>query len=89
MTIVYIRWKDACTQEAAEPHTPADPMLADLREVGFLVGETDEAVCLATEMDENGKPGRWRLHIPKVNIIEERRTTFDRAFPLKKRPSRK
>ena len=91
MTLTYIRWKDACSEEASEPASEAKAGLVELREVGFLLHETDEAVLIGMELDGDGvpggdqAPGRWRLHIPKSNIIERRDWPLSRAFP----PSRK
>jgi hypothetical protein len=50
----------------------------ELQEIGFLLDETDEAVALGMELDGDGgdnMAGRWRLHVPKCNIIE--RKDFD------------
>lgn len=84
--VTYIRWRDACSEEAAEPHSPvSDSPLVELSEIGFVIGETPEAVSIALEMDADGKPGRWRLHIPVVNIIERRTAELDKAFPPRRK----
>lgn len=67
--IVLVVWKDACSQEAAGPHTEVEPGLVVLREVGFLLGESDEAITIGMEVSDDATAGRWRLHIPRVNII--------------------
>lgn len=84
-TVVWIKWRDACSEEAADPHTPvsASP-LVELQEVGWLIGETEDAVSIAMEIDHDGAPSRWRLHIPKVNIIERRDMPLKRAFPVRR-----
>lgn len=87
MMLVYIHWRDACTEEAADPLTPvSDQPLVDLHEIGWLIGETDESVSLSMELEPNLMPGRWRLHIPKCNILERR--NFD-SEKLMTRPARK
>lgn len=88
MTVTYIRWKDACSEEATEAASEAKAGLVELREVGFLLHETDEAVLIGMELDGGGgdqMPGRWRLHIPKVNITERRDWPLSRAFPRSRR----
>jgi hypothetical protein len=74
--LTYVHWRDACTEEAADPATPvSDHPLVDLHEVGWLIAETDESVSIAMELEPHLAPGRWRLHIPKCNILE--RINFD------------
>ena len=87
MILVYIRWRDACTEEAADPSSPvADDPLVELHEVGWLIGENDESVSIAMELEPSMRPGRWRLHIPKVNIVERRNFDTERLFkPARKR----
>jgi hypothetical protein len=86
MTVSYIRWRDACAEEAAEPNTPvSDSPLVELHEVGFLIGETDHSVSLSLEVEKDGRPSRWRLHIPKTCIIERRDVPLGRAFRLDRR----
>jgi hypothetical protein len=83
MKIAYIRWQDACTQQAdsAEP-VPAIPGLAELQEVGFLLAENDEAVVIGMERSgDDTYPGRWRLHIPRVAIKEMRVADVGKLFP--------
>ena len=69
MRIAYVEWLDACTEDAREGGEVADHPLCALSEVGFLVAEGAESITLSMELDEDGESaGRWRLHIPKVNI---------------------
>jgi len=90
MTLTYIRWRDACQEEASHPRTPVtDSPLMELHEVGFLIGDTAEAVSIAMELELDGSPSRWRLHIPRVNIIERRDMELDKAFPVRKQKKRK
>jgi hypothetical protein len=90
MKLAYIRWKDAVAEEAADgtAHPPLAE-LVELQEVGFLLDENDEAVQIGMEMtdDEGVRPGRWRLHIPRVSIVEMRVAELDKAFPKKRRRS--
>jgi hypothetical protein len=86
--LAYIRWKDAVSEEAsAAGSNPAHAALVELHEVGFLLGESGEAVVIGMEFnqDENVQPGRWRLHIPRVAIQEMRVVELEKAFPVKRR----
>lgn len=85
MIVCYIRWKDACAKEAADA-PEAIPELAELCEVGFLLAETDDAVLIGMEQSSDSHPGRWRLNIPKVNILERRDVPLMKAFGLKRKP---
>lgn len=78
--IVFLEWRDAC-YESADEGGGVDSGLVPLREVGFLVGESDESITIAMELDQNGNPSRFRLHIPKVMIV--RRTVL--KIPTRKR----
>lgn len=73
MRIALVRWRDACSEEASSSSS-ADtrPRLVELQEVGFFLAEDEHAVTIGMEMDLEGtvEPGRWRLHIPKANIVE-------------------
>jgi len=70
VTITFLRWRDA-TAEEADHGGPVVPALSELEEVGFLLGETEEAVTIGMEHDvAERRAGRWRLHVPKVNILE-------------------
>lgn len=79
MIITYIKWHDALADEQG---TSTVPELAVLCEVGFLLGETDKVVQIGMEWtDGRVQTGRWRLNIPKANIIERKDTTIRKAFP--------
>ncbi len=83
MVISYIRWRDACSVEAADAPRPAVPELSELCEVGFLLAENDDAVLIGMEHQaDDTHPGRWRLNVPKVSILERRDVPIERAFPL-------
>ena len=78
MRILYVRWRDACTEDGETPY--GTPTLAEMHEVGFFLGENEEALTIGMEMpgDATTHTGRWRLHIPKNNIIEVRELTVAR-----------
>lgn len=90
-TLTYIRWRDACAQESASSDPPK-PELVDLEEIGFLLAENDEAIQIAMEFDSAGHHGsRYRLNIPKINILERKDLDFDTVLGRKapKRRSKK
>ncbi|MGD0497545.1 MAG: hypothetical protein ABSC23_03815 [Bryobacteraceae bacterium] len=83
MTLTFVRWRDACSVEAVDALRPAVPELSELCEVGFLLAENDEAVLIGMEHQaDDTRPGRWRLNIPKVSIIERRDMAVEKAFPV-------
>jgi hypothetical protein len=86
--LAYIRWKDAVSEEAsASASHPPNAALVELQEVGFLLGENEEAVVIGMEFnqDTDVQPGRWRLHIPRVSIQEMRVMELEKAFPIRRR----
>ena len=86
MKIAFIRWTDALAEEA-DDEALSEHRLAVLEEVGFYLGESADAVSIAMEHQEGAvRPGRWRLHIPKVNIISMQ--VFDVPSPKKPRSIR-
>jgi hypothetical protein len=88
MKVAYIRWKDAVAEEAADgPGRPLEAKLVELQEVGFLLDENEEAVVIGMEVteDDEVRPGRWRLHIPRVSIQEMRVIDLDRMLPKRRR----
>lgn len=89
MRLAYIKWRDACF-DSADSGGPVHPELIELDELGWLVGETEEIVTIALELepDQDGvasqRAGRTRLSIPKVNIVEMRVVdSLIKAFPKK------
>lgn len=83
MKIALVKWRDAVRHEADDGE-PAKAEVAILTEVGFLIDENEVAVQIGMENDDPGgdvKPGRWRLSIPRGNIIELRVMELDKAFP--------
>lgn len=81
--LAYIRWKDAQSEEASEPLTEARAHLVELEEVGFLLDENEEAVLIGQEIQDDAKvqAGRFRLHIPRSQIVEMRVVDVKKAFP--------
>jgi len=61
--------------------------LVELQEIGFLLDENEEAVVIGMEINEDSevRPGRWRLHIPKVSIQEMRVVELDKAFTRRRK----
>lgn len=66
MKIAYVIWRDAThgTDEIAAE----DADLAELHEIGFIVAETDEAITLNMEHQEDATKYRLWLTIPRVNV---------------------
>ena len=88
MKLAYIRWKDAVAEEAGDAASKiALAQLVEMQEIGFLLDENDEAVVIGMELhnDVEVRPGRWRLHIPKVSIQEMRVVELERAFARKRK----
>lgn len=83
MKLAYIRWKDAVAEEAADSGLqPPHARLVELQEIGFLLDENEEAVVIGMELtdDLEVRPGRWRLHVPRVSIQEMRVVELDRVI---------
>ena len=88
MKVAYIRWKDAVAEEAADsPNRPSQAKLVELQEIGFLLDENEEAVEIGMELTEDAevRPGRWRLHVPRVSIQEMRVWELDKLPAHRKR----
>ena len=88
MKLAYIRWKDAVAEEAGEAGSKnPQAQLVELQEIGFLLDENEEAVVIGMEIhhDADVRPGRWRLHIPKVSIQEMRVAELDKAFARRRK----
>ena len=84
MTIAFVRWRDAMTEEA-ETGGPAQAQLIELSEIGWLVAESPEAITLSMELESNETPGRFRLHIPRSGIIEFQTIDSSQAFKPKRK----
>jgi hypothetical protein len=80
MTIIYVKWKDAV--HSMDEHAIVElGALAELEEIGFLIKETPESIVIGTENQDGALHVRMWLTIPRVNIVEQKRTTLARAFP--------
>ena len=88
MTIVYIRWRDAC--HSMSQYAIKDlGELSELHEIGFLLKETSESVTIGTESQDGATEARMWLTIPRQNIIEMKITTLDKAFAVRKPRTKK
>ena len=90
MKLAYVRWKDAVAEEASDGAMHStQARLVELQEIGFLLDENEEAVEIGMELHEDVevRPGRWRLHIPRVAIQEMRLVELDKAFPKRRKKS--
>jgi hypothetical protein len=88
MKLAYIRWKDAVAEEAGETASNSpEAKLVELQEIGFLLDENEEAVVIGMEIHDDAevRPGRWRLHIPKVSIQEMRVVELEKAFARRRK----
>lgn len=88
MTLAYIKWKDACAEEANDTSPrPPKAQLAVVYSAGFLLDENDEAVQLGMEYgSDEVVPGRYRISIPRVQILEMHTV---QVVKLKKKPPKK
>jgi hypothetical protein len=68
-------------------HQLLQAKLVELHEIGFLLDENEEAVVIGMEVtdDPTVRPGRWRLHIPRVSIQEMRVVDLEKAFAKKRK----
>lgn len=71
MKLIYIQWFDAYYSEercAKQDIRNESPCI--LESVGILVDISDQYICFATEVAENGDY-KFRHYIPKCNIIQQ------------------
>lgn len=83
MKLAYVVWRDA-VQDQADAEGPVHAQVATLAEVGWLLDENAEAICIGMENHETAQgvvPGRFRLHIPRANIKLLCVTDLGKAFP--------
>jgi hypothetical protein len=80
MTIIYLKWRDAIHSMNEHAITELGG-LAELHEIGFLIKETPDSIVIGTECQDAATNVRMWLTVPKVNIVEIKRTTLARAFP--------
>lgn len=80
MTLIYLKWRDAIHSMNEHPIVELGA-LAELHEIGFLIKESAESITIGTESQDAATSVRMWITVPKVNIIEIKRTTLARAFP--------
>lgn len=67
--IVYVKWKDACSDGSWREKQFADDIgLVECENVGFLIRETDEDIVLAAGLSDELYGDLWV--IPKGNLIK-------------------
>ena len=83
-TIGYVQWVDAVADAGWEDNSKADvhPVLS----IGFLVDETDDAVCLAAAISHD--QSNSRIHIPKQWIKSIKKVRLDKFLDLRRKPSK-
>ena len=83
-TIGYVQWVDAVADAGWEDNSKADvhPVLS----IGFLVDETDDAVCLAAAISHD--QSNSRIHIPKQWIRSIKKVRLDKFLDLRRKPSK-
>lgn len=62
--LTYVEWVDAVADAGWEENTKA--VIHPCKSVGWLISETDEALCLANTISQNSSNAR--IHIPKAWI---------------------
>jgi hypothetical protein len=74
-------------EATAAGSNPPQARLVELQEIGFLLDENEEAVVIGMEFHEDAdvRPGRWRLHIPKVSIQDMRVVELEKAFSRRRK----
>ena len=83
-TIGYVQWVDAVADAGWEDNSKADvhPVLS----IGFLVDETDDAICLAAAISPD--QSNSRIHIPKQWIKSIKKVRLDKFLDLRRKPSK-
>jgi hypothetical protein len=83
-TIGYVQWVDAVADAGWEDNSKADvhPVLS----IGFLVDETDDAICLAAAISHD--QSNSRIHIPKQWIKSIKKVRLDKFLDLRRKPSK-
>ena len=73
-TIGYVQWVDAVADAGWEDNSKADvhPVLS----IGFIVDETNEAICLAAAISYD--QSNSRIHIPKQWIKSIKKVRLDK-----------
>lgn len=83
-TIGYVQWVDAVADAGWEENSKAEvhPVLS----IGFIVDETDDAICLAAALSH--EQSNSRIHIPKEWIKSMKRVKLDKFLGLRRKPSK-
>jgi hypothetical protein len=83
-TIGYVQWVDAVADAGWEDNSKADvhPVLS----IGFIVDETNEAICLAAAISYD--QSNSRIHIPKQWIKSIKKVRLDKFLDLRRSPSK-
>lgn len=72
-TVTYIHWVDAVAD--CEWQTDVKAEIHDCFTVGFIVSETEDAICIASTVSD--KDSNARMHIPKAWIKERKAVKFE------------
>ena len=83
-TIGYVQWVDAVADAGWEEKSKAEvhPCLS----VGFIVDETDDAICIAAAISHD--QSNSRIHIPKQWIKSIKRVRLDKFLDIRRKPSK-
>jgi hypothetical protein len=84
-TVGYVQWVDAVADAGWETNTKAEvhPCLS----VGFVVEETDEAICLAAAISHD--QSNARIHIPKGWITGMKKVRLDKFLNIGRSTSKR
>ena len=83
-TIGYVQWVDAVSDSGWETEVKVDvhPWLG----LGFIVYETEDAICLAAVISHD--QSNSRIHIPKQWIKSIKKVRLDKFLDLRRKPSK-
>jgi ADP-ribosylglycohydrolase len=83
-TIGYVQWVDALSDSGWETDVKVDvhPCLS----IGFIVDETEDAICLAAALSY--EQSNSRIHIPKSWIKSVKRVTLDKFLQIGRKTSK-
>ena len=83
-TIVYVQWVDAVSDSGWETDVKVDvhPVLS----IGFIVDETNEAICLAAAISYD--QSNSRIHIPKQWIKSIKKVRLDKFLDTGRKSSK-
>jgi len=81
-TIGYVQWVDAVSDSGWETEVKVDvhPCLS----IGFIVDETEDAICLAAVISHD--QSNSRIHIPKQWIKSIKKVRLDKFLDLRRKP---